>query len=114
MSVTKYFTWRETEEGNFARCIIVPKDYDKFPFNTKHGGSYGVAPARVLGLSYATYLRFIRDMFPDVVSLEGKNSRYVTAYWKKGKELYTFVDLLNAKLTKAVLEAKHGHSTDNS
>ena len=102
----KYFTWREINDGDPSRCIIVPINYDIFPFNTKHGGSYGVAPGRVLGLSYATYLRFIRDMFPDIVTLEGKNKMYVTAYWKKGKELYTFVDLLNSKLSNAVLKEK--------
>lgn len=101
MAITKYFVWEEVTPGDPSRCIIKP-NYDIFPFDTKNGGSYNVAPARVLGLSYPTYLKFIRDMFPDDVTLEGKNSLYIVPYWRKGKELYTFVDLLNAKLNLAM------------
>lgn len=95
----KWFTWQEVNENDPSRCIIVPLDYSNFPFNTKNGGSYHVAPARVLGLDYPTYLRFIKQSFPNNVTLEGKNELYVVPYWRKGKELYTFVDLLNNKLS---------------
>lgn len=104
---TKYFTWRSANGVDENRCIICPNDYDNFPFNIKEGGSFAVAPARVLGLTYAEYLRFVRDMFPNAVTLSGKNHLYVIAYWKKGKELYTFVDLLNKKLTLAVKNTKN-------
>ena len=101
----KFFTYTETIEGNPDRVLIVPKDYDTFPFNVENGGSYNLAPARVLGLSYPEYLRFIRQAFYDDVSIEGKKGLPV-AYWRKGKELYTFIDLLNAKLDLAIIYSK--------
>ena len=107
----KYFTWVEFE-NNPARCQILPADYEIFPLNTKNGGSYALAPARVIGLDYITYLKFIRQMFPDEVSIEGRNSLYPIAYWRKGKELYTFIDLLNAKLTLAMEEYNANNSNN--
>lgn len=107
--MAKYFTYRKTAPDlESERLIIVPLDYETFPFNTKKGGSYGIAPARVLGLDYPTYLRFIKQSFPSEVTIEGKGSAYPTAYWRKGKELFTFIDLLNARLTLAVMEMNNG------
>lgn len=113
MTIKKYFTFREVEEGNPSRCIIIPLNYDTFPMNVKTGGSYAIAPARVLGLSWHQYLLFIMKSFPESVSVEGKGQLYPTPYWKKGKELYTFIDLLNARLTLAMkdLEMKNVRST---
>jgi hypothetical protein len=102
----KYFTFRPIDNSPLSRCIICPADYDAFPLKTKTG-SYAVAPARVLGLDYPTYLRFIRDSFPEAVTLEGKDGLYVRALWKRGsRELLSFIDLLNIKLELAVLEAE--------
>ena len=98
-----FFEYREVSDGY---CLIVPKDYDSFPWDTSKGGSYALAPARVLGLDYPTYLRFVRDMFPNAVQLRGKNQKYVLAYWRKGAELSTFIKLLNNKLSLAVTDAK--------
>lgn len=96
----EYFTFRETTTPN--EFIIVPKDYEAFPFNIKNGGSYSLAPARVLGLSPANYLRFLLNMFPDDVVVRGKGSLYMVAYWKKDKALYTFIRMLNAKISLAL------------
>lgn len=101
MAKKEYFTYRESPD--MTRCVIVPKNYDTFPFNTKEGGSYNLAPARVLGLTYVDYLRFIKAFFGDDVTVEGKGSYYPVAYWRKGKNLYTWLDLLNAKLNLAVM-----------
>lgn len=100
----KYFTYRETVENNPDRVVIVPHNYDTFPLNTREGGSYALAPARVLGLSYPDYLRFLRESFPEDVSIEGKGHKYPIAYWRKGKTFYVFLDLLNAKLELAIKE----------
>ena len=102
--IREYFTYTEAEPDALDRCIIVPKDYDNFPMNIKKGGSYNVAPARVLGLDYPTYLRFLRDSFGDAVKIEGRNSLYVVPYWRKGPELHAFIRLLNARMTLAMKE----------
>ena len=103
MKRTEYFTYRTVGADPATHCIVVPKDYDTFPMNTKLGGSYALAPARVLGLDYPTYLRFLRDSFPEVVTLEGKGSLYVIPKWKRGcRELRVFINLLNDKMMLAL------------
>lgn len=115
MTNVEYFTYREsTSPGEF---VIVPKDYATFPFNTKAGGSYNLAPARVLGLSYPDYLRFLMTMFPNDVVVRGKRMIYATAYWKRDKMLHAFVKLLNNKLTLAMMKMEEENaavSVDNS
>ena len=110
MSRIEYFTTRHVNDsGICTKVMIVPKDYDNFPFNIKQGGSYNVVPARVLGLDYPTYLRFLRESFPDVVTLIGKGKKYVVPHWNIGcKEVSTFVKLLNDKLTLAVMNKETG------
>lgn len=101
----EYFTYRPINDTPCSPCIIVPKDYNTFPFNVKKGGSYNIAPARVLGLDYPTYLRFVRDSFPDAAQIVGKGHKYAHIQWKRAsKEMLTFIKLLNDKLTLAVLE----------
>lgn len=97
-----FFTYRKLVNSNPLKYIIVPIDYDTFPMNLKKGGSYALAPARILGLDYVTYLKFLRDLFPNEVSLKGKGSLYVIPCWRKGKELFTFIDLLNNKMNLAL------------
>lgn len=118
MSKKKYFTYREETPNDFSRCVIVPADYDNFPFNTQLGGSYALAPARVLGMTYVDYLRFILWAFPDDVVVEGKNSKYPIAYWKFGPNLQKWLELLNAKMNLAILrieaEERYGEKLDEA
>ncbi len=102
MKTKEYFTYRLATPGDFRRCIIVPKDYDNFPFDTKNGGSYHIAQARICGLTYPDYLRFIKWAFPDDVVIEGKGSMYPTAYWKFNESLKKWIEVLNGKLTLAL------------
>lgn len=97
----KWFTY-ETSISNPSKAIIVPTDYEKFPFDTREGGSYAVAPARVLGLSYPNYLRFLLTMFPDEVEIIGKNRLYPVVYWERGHILNLFLKVLNGKLSLAL------------
>lgn len=85
--------------------IIVPNSYEDFPFDTKEGGSYNVAPARVIGLKYSDYLRFVRDLFPEDVIIRGRDN-FPMPYWKGGDVLDKFIELLNLKMSIAVGEAK--------
>lgn len=61
--------------------------------NTK--GSFNIFCARLLGLSYAEYLRFCRDVLD--ANLVGKGSVYVVAYLKKNAITNQFLRLLNAR-----------------
>jgi hypothetical protein len=102
IEIIEYFTTQETSSTLFSDCIIVPKDMDTFPLKIGRG-SYNIAPARVLGLDYPTYLRFLRDSFPNAVTIVGKGSRYSHPIWKPHTpELRTFLRYLNTKLTIAM------------
>lgn len=102
----KYFTFRPVKPGDYSKCIIVPYNYDKFPFNTENGGSYNIAPARVLGLSYGTYLRWMANQFPLEVTISYDNHTYPVIYWKGGAALQYMIKLLDNKLTLALMEAE--------
>lgn len=100
----KYFTYTAAAK-DLSEYIIVPSNYDDFPWNTKNGGSYNLAPARLLGLSYVTYLKFIKTMFPNVVTISAeKGSIYPVAHWKAGPELSLWIKTLNAKMELGVRE----------
>lgn len=98
----QYFTFRPINPNDILSCTIVPSDYDDFPMSVKDGGSYALAPSRVLGMDYPTYLRFIRDSFPEAVRIEGQDKKFPIDIWRRGQELYKFVEFLNLKLEKAV------------
>ena len=53
-------------------------------------------------MDYPTYLRFIRDSFPEAVRIEGQGKKFPIDIWRRGQELYKFVEFLNLKLEKAV------------
>ena len=77
------------------------------PFE-KCEGSLNVLAARLMGLTYANYLRFCRDCLG--ADLYGKGSRYPVAYFPDSKNLSVFLELLNkrAELCLKVWEDKFG------
>lgn len=68
-------------------------------------GSYNIVCARLVGLSYADYLRMCRDCFG--AEIIGKNSIYPVAYFQRSKELSALVDLLNARANMVLWEREH-------
>ena len=56
----KYFYLEESpcNKGKYMICL----SHNEFPFEDGTKGSYNVIVARFLGLSYAQYLRFARDI----------------------------------------------------
>ena len=69
--------------------------FDKF-FPTGISGSFNILIARVCGLSYANYLRYVRDTLGAEVL--GKNSKYPVAFFDRSDELTQFVKMLNKKM----------------
>ena len=68
-------------------------------------GSYNVIMARVVGLSYAQYLRFCRDVLG--ATLIGKGSLYPVAYFKSGENLNALVRMLNARARLIIFSKTH-------
>lgn len=67
------------EENPIGRGFFLVWDHNSNPRSIK-SGSFGVIPARVLGISFAQYLRLCRDQFG--ATIIGKNSFYPTPFYK--------------------------------
>lgn len=83
-----YFEESPYQPGYF---LIRAKQDDFYMLSTT--GSFNLMPARLLGLSYAQYLRFCRDILG--ATLIGKGDKYPIAYFKKGENLFGFMRMLN-------------------
>lgn len=85
------------EESPFYRDKYVIKlNHEKFLFPTGTEGSFNVIVARVLNLSYASYLRYARDKLG--AELIGKGTRYVIPYFVKDNNSKALIDLLNSRM----------------
>lgn len=76
-------------------CMLY-SNIDKMPFPNGTKGSYNLLPARVLGLDYADFLRFARDVLE--AKIMGKGERYPRAYFRKTPEVLQMVKLLNRRM----------------
>ena len=66
-------------------------------------GSFNIICARVMGLSYANYLRMCRDRYDaDII---GKGCKYPVAFFEKNKKADELVSILNSK-AKEILKGK--------
>lgn len=103
MDKKKYFGYSESAfyPGKYTIDIL---DYEGLHLNHTTG-SYNVFFARLLDMSYATWLRFCRDMFG--AELVGKNSLYVVPYFKKDEKLVTLVSMLNSQANLVIWEREH-------
>ncbi len=64
-------------------------------FIIKKYGSYNVLGARILGLSYGDYLRFLVQNGATIV---GKKSKYVSFFFEKKEDAIKIQKLLNSYL----------------
>lgn len=84
---------------------IVPR-HDNFHIDgLPNGGSCNVICARLMGLSYAQYLRFCRDVLG--AEIYGKGSLYPIAYFRKNALLMKFLRLLNNRANIVLWEREH-------
>jgi hypothetical protein len=84
-------------------------DLELCPLRTE--GSFNVLAARTMGLSYADYLRMCRDCLG--AEIQGKNTLYPVAYFKKTQNLVAFVRLLNVRFHIIVWNKEHPHWTEH-
>lgn len=84
-----YFYLEEVQDGKY----MIRLNHDKF-FCFYTEGSYNVLPARIMNMSYATYLRYCRDVLG--AEVYGKEHRYPIAYFRNDPLTRQFIKLLNA------------------
>ena len=94
---------RDESAAHPGKWRIVPI-HDNFHLG-ETTGSYNIICARLLGLTYAQYLRMCRDCFG--AEIIGKGSMYPVAYFKRSKELDSLIDFLNIRANLILWEREH-------
>ena len=92
------------ESVSYPGKYIIRVDLDKFHLNYTEG-SYNIICARLMGLTYAQYLRMCRDCFG--AEIIGKGSMYPVAYFKFSEKLIDLVEGLNARANLVLWEREH-------
>ena len=102
MKKIKCFT-REEAISHPGKYIIRPV-HDNFHLDYTEG-SFNVICARLMGLSYADYLRMCRECFG--AEIIGKGSMFPIAIFKFSKDLNDLIDNLNARANMVLWEREH-------
>ena len=89
-----------TQPGKY----LIRADQDKFHLDSTEG-SFNVICARLMGLTYAQYLRMCRDCFG--AEIIGKGDTYPVAYFKLSQELQDLLDNLNVRANLVLWEREH-------
>jgi len=97
----KEIYFKSEESVTNPHRYIIKLDFEKFP-DISTSGSFGILPARLMGLSYAQYLRMCRDECG--AEIIGKNCLYPTAYFKAGKQLNTLLTILNGRMNCVIFD----------
>ena len=92
------------ESASYPGKYMIRADLEKFHLNYTEG-SYNVIGARLMGLTYADYLRMCRDIYG--AEIIGKDSIYPVAYFKFSKGLEDLIDQLNARANLVLWEREH-------
>lgn len=99
------------ESVSYPGKYIIRVDLDKFHLDYTEG-SYNVICARLMGLTYAQYLRMCRDCFG--AEIIGKGSAYPVAYFKLSEKLKDLIDGLNARANFVLWEREHPDFEDHA
>ena len=101
--MSKFFYFDESPI--YTNKYILRLNIDNFLFPKGTNGSFNVFPARVLNLSYADYLRYVRDRLD--AELVGKGTKYVVPYFDRNETTDAFVKLLNKRMEYIMEEHRH-------
>ena len=89
---------------------VIRLDLDKLPPELMTSGSYNVLMARLLGLEWAQFLRFCRDMVG--AEIYGKNHLYPVPYFNNDLKARKLVIALNSRLNAICWEITHPNQPD--
>ena len=83
---------------------MIRADFDKFHLNSTDG-TFNVIGARLMGLTYADYLRMCRDVYG--AEIIGKGSMYPYPVFKLSQGLVDLIEELNARANLVLWEREH-------
>ena len=89
-----------TQPGKY----MIRADLDKFYLNSTNG-SFNVIGARLMGLTYAQYLRMCRDVYG--AEIIGKGNPYPYPVFKLSQGLANLIEELNARANLVLWEREH-------
>lgn len=92
------------ESASYPGKYMIRADLEAFHLGYTEG-SYNIIQARLMGLTYAQYLRMCRDCFG--AEIIGKESQYPVPYFKFSKELMDLIEQLNARANLVLWEREH-------
>lgn len=92
------------ESATYPGKYMIRADLDKFHLNYTEG-SYNIIGARLMGLTYANYLRMCRDIYG--AEIVGKGCNYPYPIFKLSKGLENLIDELNARANLVLWEREH-------
>lgn len=86
------FKFEESE--NIPNTVRIVPIHENFHLDSTNG-SFNIIFARLMGLTYANYLRMCRDVLG--AQIVGKNQLYPVAYFTRGSVADEFLKVLNNK-----------------
>ena len=89
-----------TQPGKY----MIRADLDKFYLKST-SGSFNIIGARLMGLTYAQYLRMCRDIYG--AEIVGKGSVYPYPVFRLSQELTDLIENLNARANLVLWEREH-------
>lgn len=92
------------ESASYPGKYLIKPIHNNFHLDSTEG-SFNIICARLMGLSYAQYLRMCRDCFG--AEIIGKGSKYPVAYFKLSRGLNDLVEQLNARANLVLWERDH-------
>ena len=92
------------ESASYPGKYMIRADLEKFHLNYTEG-SYNIIGARLMGLTYADYLRMCRDIYG--AEIVGKGEKYPFPIFKLSKELEDLIEQLNARANLVLWEREH-------
>ena len=92
------------ESASYPGKYIIRVDLDKFHLDYTEG-SYNIIGARLMGLTYAQYLRMCRDIYG--AEIIGKGSNYPYPIFKLSKGLEDLIEQLNSRANLVLWEREH-------
>lgn len=102
--MSKVRVFYRDESASHPGKYMVRADLEKFHLNYTEG-SYNIIGARLMGLTYAQYLRMCRDVFG--AEIVGKGEKYPYPIFKLSKGLEDLIEQLNARANLVLWEREH-------
>lgn len=96
--------FERSESVNYPGKYIIRPIHENFHLDSTEG-SFNVICARLMGLTYANYLRMCRDCFD--AEIIGKGSMYPVAYFKLSKKFQDLIEQLNTRANLVLWEREH-------